>query len=116
MRARRVAVHADHLDPIKTAHELYDTYDYASFTVADGVTNYDCDAQQSALFKNAPQAFGIIIWADQDLTIRFNDTDMPGIVHEAIYAPHEWFDKLKISNVYITNASGSTANVKVFLI
>lgn len=116
MRGRRVAVAVDNLDPVKTAHEIYDTYDYASFTVANGTTNYDCDTQQSALWKNVHIATGAIIWSDQDVTIRFNNTDMPAISHETVYSPHEWFDKLQITNIFITNTSGATANVRIFLV
>jgi hypothetical protein len=116
MKARRGAVSQSNLDPVKVANEVYDTYDYASFTVADSTTDYDCETQQSALWKNVPIAVGVIIWSDQDITVKFNDTDMPGISHEAAYSPHEWFDKLQVTNIFITNASGSTANVRIFLV
>lgn len=116
MPNRRGAISNDHLDPVKISHEIFDTYDYVSFTVADGITNYDLKTQQSTAFKNVPKATGIIIWHDQDITIRFNSTAMPAITHEMVNSPHEWFDKLLITNVYITNASGSTANIKVFLV
>jgi len=116
MRARRSAVSVNSLDPVKTAHEVYDTYDYASFTVATATTNYDCEAQQSTLWLNVPIATGVIVWSDQDITVRFNNTTMPAISHEAVYSPHEWFDKLQVTNIYITNTSGNTANIRIFLV
>lgn len=115
MRSRRGAPSASNLDPIKTTHEAYTTYDYDSFTVATATTNYDCKAQES-LFINVPVGLGVIIWSDQDVTVRFNDTAMPAISHEAVYSPHEWFDKLEITNIYITNNSGNTANIRIFLV
>ena len=116
MRSNRGARFADHLNPLKIANELYDTYDFASFTVATATTDYDVKANQSALFKNAPRASGMIIWHDQTVTIKFNSTDMPGITHDVAYEPHNWFDKIEITNIYITNASGSTATIRIFLI
>jgi len=116
MRARRVAVQANHLDPVKVAQEVYYTYDYAAFAVSTATTDYDCESNQSALWNNLAIAMGVIIWSDQDVTIKFNDTTMPGISHEAVYAPHEWFNKLQVTNIYITNASGSTANIRIFLV
>ena len=102
--------------PVKIAEELYDIYDWASFSVANGINDYDVNAQQAGLFKYVPTARGIIIWADQDISIKFNNDSYAAITHEAVYAPHEWFNKLKITNVYISNASGSTVNIKVFLV
>lgn len=116
MRSRRGARFADHLDPIKTASELYDTYDYAEFTVADSTTDYDVKTNQATLFKNAPRASGMILWIDQDVSIKFNSVSMPAIDQDAVYAPFNWFDKLEITNIFITNASGATVNVKVFLV
>lgn len=116
-RGARGSRFSDNLNPLKTVNELYDEYDFvASFAVADSTTDYDVKTQQSTAFKNVPFAHGVIIWCDQDISIKFNDTDNPAIVHEAVYAPHEWFDKLKISNIYISNSSGNTANVKIFLV
>lgn len=116
MLARRGAAHANSLDPVKTSHELYDTYDYASFTIATATTDYDVKANQSLLFKNVPKSSGIIIWADRDISIKFNDTSMPSISHEVVYSPHEWFDKILCTNLFITNVSGSIANIRIFIV
>ena len=116
MRGRKGSQSANNLDSIKVAQETFDTYDYASFAVATATTDYDVDAQQSALFKNVPVGYGVIIWSDVDISIKFNDTDMPAISHEAVYSPHEWFNKIEITNIYITNTSGSTANIRIFLV
>ena len=106
---------SDSLHPLKVADQLYDTYDWDEFTVANGTTNYDVSAQQSAMFSNVPRAWLAIIDSDQDVTIRFNSTDNPAINHEVIKAPWEWRNILEITNMYITNNSGSTVNIKVFL-
>jgi len=116
MKSLRGARFADHLSPVKVADDLYDTYDYAGFNVTTGTTDYDVKANQTALFKNAARASGMILWSNYDVTIKFNATTMPGIPHSTDYEPHEWFNKLEITNIYITNASGSTAAIKIFLI
>jgi len=104
-------------EPLVVADRIDDTYDFVpSFTVDNDTTNYDLNAQQSDAFKNVPKAWFAIIWTDQDITIRFNSMSNPPIPIPAEETPIEFKNILAITNVYITNASGSAANVKVMLV
>ena len=106
----------DSFNPLKVVEEVYQTYDWAEFTIATGTTDYDVAANQSAMFSNVKNAWLAIIHVDQDVTIRFNDTTLPAINHLSALSPWEWRNVFKITNIYITNNSGSTVNVKILLV
>jgi len=108
---------SDHLRPLKIAKELGEQYDFVdAFNVTDGTTDYDVNENQATAFKYVGKAHSVIIWSDQDVTVKFSSTSNPGVVLEAVYAPHEFREILEISNIYITNNSGSTASIKLFLV
>ena|SRR3990167_5416810 len=100
-------------EPLLTKPYLTRVYDSVEFTLSDGLTNYDLDANQSAAFTNCLVYTTINIRSDQTITIRFNDTAYPAITVNA-GRPFELDDLMEITNIYLTNASGSTANIKIF--
>jgi hypothetical protein len=109
--------HSNRQFPIKVVDELYDTYDFVnSFIVANGTSDYDLKTQQAAAFKNLSRAWLVIIWTDQDLSIKFNSSSNPAIAIPMVNSPMEFRNILQVSNIYITNASGSAANIKVMLV
>jgi len=89
-------------------------YDAVSTTVATGQTNRDMKANNATLFSNISQANKCVISTDQAITLRFNTTSMPAIVMAATESP-KVIDSLNIKNIYVTNASWSTANMKIEL-
>lgn len=107
---------SDHAIPQKMVSQLYDIYDYASFTVTDSTTDYDVADQVAALFKNVENAWLCRIDTNQDVTIKLNDDANPGIGLIAADGIYEFRDILKITNIFITNNSGSTATIKIFLV
>ena len=109
--------HSNRQFPVKVAEELYEIYDFVnSFTVAHPTTDYDLKTQQVTAFKNLSNAWLIIIWTDQDITVKFNSTSNPAIVVPAGESPFEFRNIIRVTNIYITNASGATANIKVMLV
>lgn len=94
---------------------FHEIYDWASFTVNNATTNYDVKANVAALFSNIPRAKGCVIQTDKDISVRFNNTAYPAIVLTTDTQPGEWINKIAIRNIYITNASGSTANISIML-
>lgn len=91
-------------------------YDWATFTVSTGQTNYDVKSNVAALFANAVIAKHVSIVFDQEISIRFNSTLMPAIVLTSGDSPFQTpSDFLEIKNIYITNSSGSTVTMKVLL-
>ncbi len=94
-----------------------DTYDFvSSFAVATATTDYDLDAQQATAFNNVAKARTVVIWTDQDITVKLNATTNPAITIPAGESPFEFKNLIEITNIYITNVSGNTANIKVMLI
>lgn len=107
----------DKMLPIKVSDELYEAYDFvASFVVANSTTDYDLKTQQATSFKNVPRAWLVIIWTDQDISIKLNNTGNPSITVPAGESPFEFRNIFITTNIYITNASGSSANIKVMLV
>jgi len=101
-----------------TIDTITNVYDAVSTTVATGQTNRDMKANNATLFANLTEASTCSIITDQTISIRFNDTSMPAIVMTATESPKKrqrGVEGLKIKNIYITNGSGSTANVKIEL-
>ena len=104
-------------EPVVVANRIDTVYDFvASFAVATATTDYDLDAQQSAAFSNVPKAWLVIIWTDQDISIKLNSTSNPSISIPAGESPFEFRDIIAITNIYISNSSGNTANIKVMLV
>jgi len=109
--------HYSNVEPVKIVDAIYDTYDFVpSFAVANSTTDYDLDAQQVAAFKNVPKAWLVIIWTDQDITIKLNSTSNPSINIGLNESPFELRNIILVDNIYITNVSGNTANIKVMLV
>lgn len=104
-------------EPIIVADRIDTKYDFVpSFAVATATTDYDLDVQQSAAFLNVPKAWLVIIWTDQDISVRLNSTPNPLIPVPAAESPFEFRNIIAVTNIYITNNSGSTANIKVMLV
>lgn len=103
--------------PIKITEAIYDTYDFVNaFNVATATTDYDLDTQQADAFKNVSRAWLVLIWTDNDISIKLNSTSNPSIAVPAAESPFEFRNIISVSNIYISNASGATASIKVMLV
>lgn len=94
------------------------TYDAVSTTVATAQTNRDMKANNSTLFLNVTTARFVRVTTDQTISIRFNTTDMPAIIMTASESPRKFTrgeEGLVVSNIFVTNASWTTANMKIEL-
>ena len=95
-------------------------YDAKKFTLEDGQTNYDVKANVAELFDNIKVARRVVIKSDQTLTFRFNNVNLPTFEmvvsqnkNESPFQMPENF--MSIVNIFVTNASGSTANIEIIL-
>lgn len=100
-------------EPVLTKPYLNRLYDNAEFTVANLQTNYNVRANETAAFANLKIYTAITIRSDQSVTVRLNSTSYPAITVTA-GRPFELDDLIEITDIYITNSSGSTANIKIF--
>ncbi len=92
-------------------------YDSSEFQVTTATTNYDVAANQSSWLENikkynSGECGALYIVTDQEITVRFNAATAPAITVTSSESPAR-FDDLVISNVFITNTSGSTAKIKL---
>lgn len=92
-------------------------YDYATFTLTTGQTDYNVKTNQAALFSNIPVASKIFIWSNQNISFKFNSTSFPAIPLDVGNgeSPFEGKDIFLAGNIFITNASGNTATIKILL-
>ena len=103
--------------PEKTAVEYFDIYESKEFTVANGQTNYNVKTQVTDAFTDIVKAHAVIIRTDQTITVRFNSTDNDAATITASEGQLVLTSdmRLEITNIFITNSSGATANVKIML-
>ena len=90
-------------------------YDWAEFTLSNGQTNYDVKANQATLFSNILVPRNVVIETTRNITARFNRTNLPAIKIDAGASPVELKGILDIRNIYLTNASGSDATIRILL-
>lgn len=104
-------------NPLSVQQAMSQIYDYVpSFVLANGLSDYDLKAQQAASFLNVPNVRYFEIHNDQDISIKFNSTDMPSIELSAFDSPYVVKDILLITDAYLSNDSGAAANIKVLAI
>jgi len=92
------------------------TYDWASFSLSTGQSDYDVKANQSTLFDNVTVARNIIIFFNKQISIKFNSTLMPAATLPVSRSPFQLpYFFLDVKNIYLTNSSGETATVEIWL-
>lgn len=92
-------------------------YDYATFVLNTGVSNYNVATNQTSLFRLIPIASKIFIWSNQNISFAFNSTSYPYIPLDVGNgeSPFEGKDILVANNIFLTNSSGSNATIKILL-
>lgn len=93
-------------------NSLTQNYDSAEFTLATGQTNYDVRANQSDSFKSIKVYRRVEIRTNVAISIKLNSTSNSSITIDFTDSPYT-LDIVEITNIYITNASGSTASIKL---
>lgn len=88
-------------------------YDNPEFTLASGLSDYNLLANVSGAFQNFDSYSTLNIRSDQSVTVKLNSTSNAAITIQG-NKPFELENKILIKNIYITNNSGSTANIKIF--
>lgn len=101
-------------------------YENSEFTVATGQTDFDVDAQVSNFLSTVGRGTStttlaagvdkfpttVSIRTDQTVTVKFNSTTDDAITITSSDSPLE-ISGLEFTNIFITNGSGSTANIKI---
>jgi hypothetical protein len=89
-------------------------YDSAEFIVATGTTDYNIATNQGAAFNRVPTANNFIIRSDHNISIKLNTVGDPAITVATVDSPFS-LTGIPVTNIFITNNSGSNANVKLLL-
>lgn len=92
-------------------------YNNAEFSVANATTNYNVASNQTNLFGGATSKvklpYFVKISTDQTITVKLNSTSNDSITITSSTSPWVFDEIIEIDNVFITNNSGSSANVKI---
>lgn len=93
-------------------------YDNAEFSVANATADYDVAANQTALFGGTTSnafkpVYFVRIVTDQTITVKFNSTSNAAVTITSTMSPFLMDEVIEVDNIYITNNSGSAANIKV---
>lgn len=89
-------------------------YDSVEFSLADGQTNYDVDDQQSDFLSDVLHPYYLELFTTQNITVKFNSTSNPSITVKSTDSPRV-FDRQEITNIYLTNASGTSSDIRMYL-
>ena len=87
-------------------------YDSAEFTLATGQTDNDIGTNQANAFANAALYTRLILRTNKTITIKLNSTTSPSITIAPTDSPFQ-IDWLEVTKLYISNASGATAAIKM---
>jgi len=90
-------------------------YDNVEFSLDNSTTDYDVKTNQATAFSNIKTATDISIRTDKTITIKFNSSSNPAITITSTDSPFG-FDSMRVTNLYLSNSSGSAAAIKIFMI
>ena len=97
----------------KVDFPLSQKYESIEFDLATGQTNYNVATQQANAFSNFASWSSCYIRTNQDITIKLNATSNHTITIRKYESPFHLPQEIEITNIFITNASGSTAEIKI---
>jgi hypothetical protein len=92
-------------------------YDASQLSVTNGTTNYDVQAT-GGMFDNVKEAHFVEIRTTYNISIKLNSTDNDSIQIKSTDSPYSLDPTnsgMIIHNIFITNASGSTAVIDIFI-
>ena len=88
-------------------------YDSTEFAIGNATTDYNIASNQASAFLRVPTALKFNIRTDRRITVKINTNTDPGITVDAIDSPFEL--SIPTTNLFITNNSGATANIRLIL-
>lgn len=91
---------------------LGDAYDSMEFTLANALSDYNVRSNVTGAFENMGHYTTINIRSDQNITAKLNASTNRAVTVER-NKPFELDNLLFITNIFLSNTSGSTANVKI---
>lgn len=110
---------------MKTTSKIDIYYENVEVNIATGTTNYDVAANNPGVwgkyfgvgdnFPAADYATSVEIRTNQTISVILNDTaKFASVTIQSTDSPYK-IEGVRIKNMFITNSSGSTAAVKIFV-
>lgn len=99
--------------PISVQQPLIQTYESLEFALANGQTNYNVKSNVNGAFTRLKSYTTLSLRTDQNISIKLNTTSGDTITIPLANSPFEFDNLVEIENIFITNNSGSTANIKI---
>jgi len=103
----------DKSSAVATAGLASRDYEAKTLTVANGATDYNCKTT-GAMFANLATSYYTEIRTSHAITVKINSTDNAGIDVLAADSPYI-IDWAQVENLFISNASGNAATVKIVI-
>ena len=103
-------------DPVLCYPEETNVYDSVEFTVAASTTNYDVRTNVANAFTNVPVARFVELITNCDITVKLNLNTNHGITVLATDGKLNILpdrERLKVTNIFITNATAGTSTIKL---
>ena len=91
---------------------LTQNYDSAEFTLATGNDDYEIRGNEANFFKNIKVYRRVEVRTNVNISIKLNRVDNSAITVNFTDSPYT-LDIVEITNIFITNNSGSTAAIKL---
>ena len=93
-------------------HHLSEKYESYTSSIANAASDWDLKAQETAFDKSGVYSL-VKVRTDQTISVKFNNTSNDAVTITSSESPKEF--NLPVRNVYVSNASGSTASVQIEL-
>jgi len=101
-----------HGHPIKVDFPVNKLYESVEFNVANGISDYDVKASESAFVK-LPSWTSVVIRTNKNISVKLNATTNQAITINEYESPFHLTADIEIENIYITNASGAQVAIKL---
>jgi hypothetical protein len=116
--ARTKQKHNPNAEPVIITEDFFDVYDSMEFNLADGQTDYNVGANVSGAFDKVKYAHAVIIRTNKTISVKFNANTNSAVTVSVAEGSLTISRNLglEISNIFITNASGATAAIKILIL
>ena len=96
------------------SHGVNNKYESLEFSIVTGTTNYNVGTQVAGAFGTVATARKFLIRTDFTISLILNATTNNSITLTSLEGALE-VDFIEVTNFFITNNSGSTANIKILM-
>ena len=93
--------------------QIRNPYESIEFNLANATTDHDLDAEEATFKAVLSDPQYCKIYTSQNISIKFDATTSHSVTLSA--GTFTEFDRQSFNNIYLTNASGSTSAVRIYI-